>query len=112
VRAGPAYLHLSGLVGPKAQAPRPTDRPAVTGWGCDLARYLTLDAISYPHLFSAECWEGSPKAGMQEEMHAAGSGEPASRRRKRASLYQPVVLRTANKVAADVLLLLPIGRGS
>jgi hypothetical protein len=40
---------------------------------------------------------------MQEERQLAGP--PAvSRRRKRASLYRPVVLRIANKAAAAVLL--------
>ena len=34
----------------------------------------------------------------------AGSSEPADCRRRRASLYQPVVLRIANKAAAAVLL--------
>jgi hypothetical protein len=34
----------------------------------------------------------------------AGSSEPAGRRRRRASLSQPMVLRIAHKAAAAVLL--------
>ena len=38
------------------------------------------------------------------ERQEAGSCEPADCRRRRASLYQPMVLRIANKAAAAVLL--------
>ena len=58
---------------------------------------------SYPHLLGA----GSPKGGMPNargERQEAGSCEPADCRRRRASLYQPMVLRIANKAAAAVLL--------
>ena len=41
-----------------------------------------------------------PEGKRQE----AGSCEPAGCRRRRASLYQPMVLRIANKAAAAVLL--------
>jgi hypothetical protein len=45
------------------------------------------------------------RAEREERQVAGPAGRPRqSRRRKRASLYQPVVLRIANKVAAAVLL--------
>jgi hypothetical protein len=52
---------------------------------------------------------GAPRGESRGERQEAGSSEPAGRRRKRASLFQPVVLRIANKAAAAVLL--SVGRG-
>jgi hypothetical protein len=62
----------------------------------------------YLHRLSA----GSPKGECRKrERQVAGSCEPASRRRKRASLHQPVVLAIANKNKAAAAVLLSVNRG-
>jgi hypothetical protein len=73
----------------------------------DLRNCISSHNWNYPHLLSA----GSPKGEMPNargERQEAGSSEPAGCGRRRASLYQPMVLGIANKAAAAVLL--PVNR--
>jgi hypothetical protein len=54
--------------------------------------------------------ELAQRGNAGRERQVADSCEPACRRRKRVSLYQPRVLRIANKAAAAVLL--SVNRGA
>jgi hypothetical protein len=68
---------------------------------CDFKRYKGIQELSPLGYKGPKGGAGRrSKRGRQRALQAG----PASRRRKRASLYQPVVLRIANKVADAVLL--------
>jgi hypothetical protein len=76
------------------------------GPGLSLAwtAWLRLRCITLPMKefggIAQEC--GMPGGGGERQ--GAGSCAPPGRRRKRASLYQPMLLGIANKAAAAVLL--------